>query len=206
VKELTNDSRFHNWLVSYSKTDIVPAMKDSLLEGSVDQFEDTLEHTLGNVNFGAGPMEIKSFTIPLANISVTFSDPSNVIFVWSRIAAAVKPFDWWYEKARLPKLADKGQADASISDTVISVTTYVTKDDEGFPCLKPASATVLIGQLEVGISGSGADKIYKLVASAMKKALKSRFQSQLSDYISEYFDDNAQDWLDTYVKDKLHKL
>jgi hypothetical protein len=169
------------------------------------------EHSLGNVEFGAGPLKVKGFSIPSTNVKITFETPSNVIFVWSGVSGSVKAFDWWYEKTRLPKISDKGQAEASMKDSIISgcllahllVTTYVTKDDDGIPALKLRTVSVIIGDLDVGISGSGANKIYKVVVSAMKKTLKAKFQSQLTEYVNEYFDDNARDWLDVYVQENL---
>jgi hypothetical protein len=33
IKELVNDSRFHNWLTAFSKATIVPNLKENLLQG-----------------------------------------------------------------------------------------------------------------------------------------------------------------------------
>ena len=77
-----------------------------------------------------------------------------------------------YEKKRLPKMSDSGKASASISKTNVTVTTMVTKDDDGFPSVAVQvlpvkfilqGVSVLIGEFDIDIGGSSASAIYKMV-------------------------------------------
>jgi hypothetical protein len=204
VKEFKADSAFYAWLLNETKDAIIPELSELVGAGQVSAFSDTFDHKLGDVEYGLGAMKVKKFEVPLASAKITFTEPSTIVFVWTNVSAQLKKFEWFYEKKRLPKVADKGHARCSITKSVITVSCSAKETPETFQ-LQAHSCSVNIGELELEIGGSSASALYKVVISSFKKSIKHKLQRQLEEYVLEYFGDSCNEWIESYVCGKAAK-
>lgn len=102
-----------------------------MLGVKVNEFEDVVDTGKlgGEVNFGLGVIQLQNVQIPFENVAISF-DASAFTIIWTNITASVEKFSWHYKKESFPKLKDNGFADASVSDTIISVTFELDKSDK----------------------------------------------------------------------------
>jgi hypothetical protein len=101
-----------------------------MLGVKVNEFEDMVDTGKigGEVNFGLGMIQLQSVDIPLEAVAISF-DANAFTIVWTNITASVTKFSWHYKKETFPKLKDNGFAEASVSDTIVSVTFELDKSD-----------------------------------------------------------------------------
>ena len=94
IQELKPESKFQRWLSKRATGSNIPELKEHILQGTITGFEDTLDHKLATVDYGLGELGLKNFNVPSANAHITFSEPANIVFVWTGVSATSKQFKW----------------------------------------------------------------------------------------------------------------
>jgi len=185
------DSNTVSELVTGVKGFVIPIMLKQLSDMKVPTINEQLEAgKLGSISISIGEIKVADANVPQENIQINVNKTVIDIFV-KDIAAKLQQFHWTYEKHDFPKVKDTGNADAYIKETQIAVTMTLGIDkDTGQPTMNVTKCDVVIGKLDVKISGTFASFIYNTLLAVFKKTIKAALEQSLSDLITKSVNDD----------------
>ncbi|KAL6070383.1 hypothetical protein QOT17_006919 [Balamuthia mandrillaris] len=179
------------------KENMLPTLLEGLKEIELPAIDETIEagKQLGPIAFGLDKLRISEATLPEDKVELKVKPETQELCLnVEDITLSVSQFEWFYRKEKFPKLKDKGQADAGISNVHVDVTLKL--DALNGPALKCTSCNVKIGKLKIKVSGTKGSMLYNIVIAAIKKLLKGQLESALQSMVHEAVEEQVNDILD----------
>ncbi|KNC46271.1 uncharacterized protein AMSG_02724 [Thecamonas trahens ATCC 50062] len=184
---------------AYVETAYSHTLTTALRDASLDVFHDKFSSValpdvagrasafIGSVDYALRSLLLQS--VALNNAQLVFLPPSRIVVKSVDLAAAAS-FHWSYREVAWPHASDGGSGTARVSRTSVELTIELSKAEDGRPTVAVADANVVVGELDISLSG-GASWLYKFVLGAFKAHAVDSLQSALRDAVVDAFTEQA---------------